>query len=82
MFDRRKIDSRCTSLYLNVDLFSQHVSTSILNLFTTTKVVSSNHAYGMYSIQPYVIKFVDYLRGVGSFLSVLRFPPPIKLKYC
>ena len=46
----------------------------------TTNVVSSNPAYGkVYSIQYYVIKFVNDLRQVGGFLHVLRFPPPIKL---
>jgi hypothetical protein len=40
----------------------------------TTKVVSSNLAHGeVYSMQHYVIKFVDGL------LRVPRFPPPIKL---
>ena len=33
----------------------------------------------VYSIQPYVIKFVSNLRQVSGFLRVLRFPPPIKL---
>jgi hypothetical protein len=46
----------------------------------TTNVVSSNPAHGeVYSIQHYVIKFVSYLRQVGGFLRVLRFPPPKKL---
>jgi hypothetical protein len=46
----------------------------------TTKVVSSNSAHGeVPSIQHYVIKFVNELRHVTSFLRVLRFPPPIKL---
>jgi len=42
----------------------------------------------MYAIKHYVTKFVSDLRQVGSFLRVLRFPPPIKLtatiqlKYC
>ena len=36
----------------------------------------------VYSIQHYVIKFVRYLRQVGGFLRVLRFPPPIKLLDC
>jgi hypothetical protein len=31
------------------------------------------------SRQGNVIKFVSHLRQVGSFLRVLRFPPPIKL---
>jgi hypothetical protein len=49
----------------------------------TTKVVSSNPIHGeVYSIQHYVIKFVSDLQQVGGFLWVLRFPPPIKLKYC
>jgi hypothetical protein len=50
---------------------------------------SSNPVQGeVYSIKHYVIKFVSYLRQVGGFLWVLRFPPPIKqtatieLKYC
>ena len=30
-------------------------------------------------IQHYVIQFVSDLRQVGSFLWVLRFPPPIEL---
>jgi hypothetical protein len=33
----------------------------------------------VYSLQPYVIKFVSDLRRVGGFLRVLWFPPPIKL---
>ena len=32
----------------------------------------------LYSIQPYVIKFVCDLHQVGGFLRVLWFPPPIK----
>jgi hypothetical protein len=46
----------------------------------TTKVVSLNLAYGeVYSIQHYVIKFVNHLRQVGDLLRVLWFPTPIKL---
>ena len=42
-----------------------------------TKVVSSNPVHGkVYSIQLYVIKYVDDLRQVGGFLW---FPLPIKL---
>ena len=55
----------------------------------TTNVVSSNPAYGeLYSIQHYVIKFVNAMQQVDGFIRVLRFPPPIKLtatielKYC
>ena len=33
-------------------------------------------------IQHDVIKFVSDLQQVGGFLRVLRFLPPIKLKYC
>jgi hypothetical protein len=33
----------------------------------------------VYSIQHYVIKFVDELWQVGGFLQDLPFPPPIKL---
>jgi len=43
-----------------------------------TKVVSSNPVYcEVYSIHHYVIKFDSDLLQVGSFLLVLRFPPPI-----
>ena len=46
----------------------------------TTEVVSSNPVHGeVCSMQYHVIKFVINLRQVGSFLQVLRVPPPIKL---
>ena len=46
----------------------------------TTNVVSSSPAYGeVHSIYHYVIKCVIYLRHVGGFIRVLRFPQPIKL---
>ena len=46
----------------------------------TTNVVSSNLTHGeVYSIQHYVIKFVNDLWQVSRFLQVLRFPPSIKL---
>ena len=46
----------------------------------TTKVVSLNPAHGeVYSIQLYVIKFVNDLSQVGGFLRVLRCPLSIKL---
>ena len=45
----------------------------------TTKVVSSNPIQAkLYSIQNYVIRFVNALRQVGGFLRTLRFPPTIK----
>ena len=45
-----------------------------------SKVVSSNPVHDeVYSIQHYMMKFVSDSRQVGSFLLVLRFPPPIKL---
>ena len=55
--------------------------------FTTTFAISVYHHCScefesrsgeLYSIH-YVIKFVSYLRQVGGFLRVLRFPPPILL---
>ena len=58
--------------YLDLQLHVQSVP-------ITTKVVSSNRSDEMYSIQHYVIKFVNNLRQVGGFLWVLRLPPPIKL---
>ena len=59
-----------------LDLHQPMQSVSII-----TKVVSSNSAHGeVYAIQHYlVVKFVNDLRQVGSFVRVLRFPPPIKL---
>ena len=46
----------------------------------TSKVVNLNPIHGeVYLIQRYVIKFVSDLQQVGGFLSVLLFPPPIKL---
>ena len=43
----------------------------------TTKVVSLNPAHDeVYSINLYVIKFVNDLRQVGGFLWVLWFPLP------
>ena len=46
----------------------------------TTSVVSLNPAHDeVYSIQHYVIKFVNELRQVSCFFRVLWFSPPIKL---
>ena len=43
-------------------------------------IFSLNPAHGqVYSIQCFMIKFVNDLQQVGGFLRVLRFPPPIKL---
>jgi hypothetical protein len=45
-----------------------------------TRVLSSKPTDGeVYSIQHYVIKFVNDLRQFDVFLRVPRFPPPIKL---
>jgi hypothetical protein len=56
--------------YLDLQLPMQSVP-------VTTNVVSSNPAHGeVYSIQHYVIQFVDDLRQVGGFLRVLLFSPP------
>jgi hypothetical protein len=52
-------------------------------LSVEAKVVSLKPVHDkMYLIQHYVIKFASELRQVSGFLSVLQFPPPIKLKYC
>jgi hypothetical protein len=46
----------------------------------TPKVVSSNHTHGeVYSIQHYVIKFINDLRQVSGFHRVFRFRRPITL---
>ena len=48
---------------------------SVQSVHITTNVVSSNIVQGaVYSMQHYVIKFVNDLQQVGGFL---RFPPPI-----
>ena len=45
----------------------------------TTEVVSLKPIHGeVYSMQHYMIKFVNYLQQAGGFLPVLQFPPPIK----
>ena len=72
----------------SVPLIVAHQNSSLCYLYErsctkfpiTTKVVSSNPV--VYLIQLYVIKFVSGLRQVSGFLWVLRFPSPIKLKYC
>ena len=45
----------------------------------TSKIVSLNLTHGEVNLIHYAIKFVSDLRQVGGFLSVLRFPPQIKL---
>ena len=46
----------------------------------TTEVVSSNPVHGeVFSIQHYVIKFVNDLWQVSGFIRIFRFPPPIKI---
>jgi hypothetical protein len=53
---------------------------SVQSVTVTTTVESLNTIHGeVYPIQHYAIKFVSYLRQVGGFLRVIRFPPPIKL---
>ena len=57
---------------LNLQLPAQSV-------LITTNIVRSTPVHGeVYSIQHYVVKFVSNAWHVGSFLLVLRFPPPIK----
>ena len=59
--------------YLDLQLHMQSV-------IIITIVVSSNPAHcEEYTIQLYVIMFVNDLRQIGGFLCVLRFHPPIKL---
>ena len=54
-----------------------------MNTHHQINVVSSNPAHDkVYSKQHYVKKFFSDFRQVGGFLRILRFPPPIKLKYC
>ena len=57
-------------------------TTDLQSVPITTNVVSWNPVLGkVYSIQHYVMTFVNDLRQVDDFLRVglLRFPPPIKL---
>ena len=47
----------------------------VQSMFITTKVVSSNLVHGeVYSMQHYVIMFVNDLRQVDGFLRVLLVP--------
>jgi hypothetical protein len=48
-------------------------STTVQSVPITTNVVSSNPVHGrVYSIQHYVIKFVNDLRQVGGFIQVFQ----------
>jgi hypothetical protein len=61
-------------------LLDLHLQLLVQSVHITINAVSSNPSHGeMYSIQHYVIKFVNDLRQVGVFLRILRFSPPIKL---
>ena len=54
--------------------------TTTYAISVSTNVVSENPFHGdVYSIQQYVIKFVNNLRQIGDFLRVPRFHLPIKL---
>ena len=66
---------------LNLQLsYGSWIYNYLCNQCLSPKVVRSNPTHGeVYSIQHYVIKFVNDFRQVGGFLLVLWFPPPIKL---
>ena len=54
-------------------------TTSCASVPITTNVASLNPIHDeVYSMQQYVINFVNNLQQVGGFLRVLWFPPPIK----
>ena len=81
MIDLEKRDPNELNVHLAVSIFllMERVRSGRDRMVVgfTTKVVSSNTVHGeVYSIQHYVIKFVNYLRQIGVFL---RFPPQIKL---
>ena len=70
----------CSGTSVVVIVWQLELQLPVQSMPITTNVVSSNPSYGeVYSIQLYVIKFVSYLRQVGGFLRVLRFPPPMKM---
>ena len=79
--------NNCLNIHRNLHyLWGRHHDRMVVGFITvqsvpiTTKVVSSNLAYGeMYSIQHCVIKFVSNLRQVGGVLRVRWFPQPIKV---
>ena len=51
-----------------------------LTYFRPKQILNILDVHGVvYSIQHYVIKFVNDFGQVGGFLRVLPFPPPIKL---
>ena len=62
-------------VYLLFSSYVRHISSTWIILTCINHITIGE----MYSIQHYVIKFVNHLRQVGGFLWVLRFPPPIKL---
>ena len=54
-------------------------TTACVSVPITTNVASLKPIQDeVYSIQQYVINFVNDLQQVGGFLRVLWFPPPIK----
>ena len=54
-------------------------TTTMQSVSITTEVVSSNPVQAeLYSIQHYVIQFVNALRQVCGFLQALRFPPTLQ----
>ena len=74
----------CTILYLFCCQFWENVGGVIFSVYFkgfSAILWLSGCSGEIYSIQHYVIKFVNDLRQVafGGFLLVLRFPPPIKL---
>jgi hypothetical protein len=60
----------CCDIHFQYNLLLQKLPPGKTSLINYTKLSP---------IQQYVIKFVSYLRQVGGFLRVIRFPPPIKL---
>ena len=46
---------------------------------TTDGSLNTDQGEVSFTVQHYVIKFVNDLRQVGGFLRVLWFPPPIEL---
>ena len=66
-------------MYMIFILYGTHHGRDRIVVVFTTNVMCSNHTHGDMCSIHYLLKFVSDLRQVGSFLQILRFPPPMKL---
>jgi len=84
MFLMGIMKSKADSYFIELLILKTPKRQQYINLFCTFHDILRLHItsinnYLVYLIPHYVIRFVSYLRHVGGFLKILRFPPPIKL---